>query len=434
MAASVDDLRAVERLIQGLPPKKLEELIKLPGIASKLEKGWLPNPGAQTRAVQSPADELFYGGVAGGGKSDILQGIALTEHKMSLILRRTNKEASRFITRFAEIVGHKDGWNDQKGVFSFPDGRRIEFGGCQLEDDKQKYKGDPRDLVGFDEISDFSETQYRFIKGWNRSVDTEQRCRVVACGNPPTKPSGYWVKTYWGAWLLKTHPNPAEDGELRWYTTIEGKDQEVDGQGPHMIGGRPIMARSRTYIRAELKDNPDLDDAGYESVLAALPDGIRQAYYLGDFDAYIDDDDWQVIPTSWIIAAQDRWEPDGWKKFNMTAAAIDPAGGGLDSAELACRHGGWYAKLVSAQGEDTADGTAMAAMVIRYRKDGCPIVIDIGGGYAGAIIERFKDNTILYHKYDGRSDSMASARGSGLKFANKRAEVWWKFREALEPE
>src|SRR6478752_6567613 len=53
---------------------------------------------------------------------------------------------------------------------------------------------------------------------------------------------------YWGPWLDRTHPNPAKPGELRWFTTINGEDREVDGPGPHMIDGQPVMARSRTFI------------------------------------------------------------------------------------------------------------------------------------------------------------------------------------------
>jgi hypothetical protein len=46
------------------------------------------NPTPQARALESPADELFYGGSAGGGKSDLLIGAALTRHKRSIIFRR----------------------------------------------------------------------------------------------------------------------------------------------------------------------------------------------------------------------------------------------------------------------------------------------------------------------------------------------------------
>jgi hypothetical protein len=76
----------------------------------------------------------------------------------------------------------------------------------------------------------------------------------------------------------------------------------------------------------------------------------------------------------------------------------------------------------------------MAGLVIRYRRDGCPVVVDVGGGYGGAVITRFNDNGIAYLKFDGAARSHASARGSGLRFANKRSEAWWRFREELDPD
>jgi hypothetical protein len=76
--------------------------------------------------------------------------------------------------------------------------------------------------------------------------------------NPPTTAEGLWVVKYWGPWLDITHPNPAKPGELRWFTTVAGEDREVAGPGPHLIYGEPIYARSRTFIRATLSDNPDL--------------------------------------------------------------------------------------------------------------------------------------------------------------------------------
>jgi len=72
--------------------------------------------------------------------------------------------------------------------------------------------------------------------------------------------------------------------------------------------------------------------------------------------------------------------------------------------------------------------------VIRYRRDGCPVVVDVGGGYGGAVITRLKDNGIAYLTFDGAARSLASARGSGLRFANKRSEAWWRFREELDPD
>ena len=55
------------------------------------------------------------------------------------------------------------------------------------------------------------------------------------------------------------------------------------------------------------------------------------------------------------------------KPFSATRTMTAMALGGRDSAELARRHGGWYAELISAKGQETADGSATAAMVVRYR-------------------------------------------------------------------
>lgn len=432
-AATIADLKAVERLLSALAPDKRRELEQNPLVAAELRKRWRPTPGPQTSAYNCLADELYYGGSAGCGKSSLLVGLSLTTHVQSLVLRRTSVEATKLVEEYAAIIGGRDGWNGQDDIWRI-DGKIIDIKGCQHEDDKQKFKGAPHDFIGFDELPDFSESQYRFITGWNRSTIKGQRCRVVAAGNPPTTPEGLWVLKYWGAWLDRTHPNPALPGELRWYTTIRGEDVEVDGPGPHIIDGEPIIARSRTFIPGKLSDNPYLSETNYASVLAAMPPELRAAYKDGNFDASLKDHDFQVIPTAWIEAAQARWKPDGWKGLAMTAMALDPAGGGRDSAELAMRYGAWYAPLITAKGESTADGSVSAATVVRYRKDGCPVVVDVGGGFAGAPIERFRDNAIPYMRFDGGAAAHGRARGSDLMFVNKRAETWWRFREELDPD
>jgi hypothetical protein len=134
------------------------------------------------------------------GKTDLGLGLALTAHRRSLILRRINKDALKLVERIAEIVGDRIGYNGQlqrwKLACSITDrasssgrGHRIvEFAGCENEDDKQRFKGNPHDLIYFDEGTDFLCSQYGFIIAWNRSSDPDQRCRVVVGSNPPTTP------------------------------------------------------------------------------------------------------------------------------------------------------------------------------------------------------------------------------------------------------
>jgi hypothetical protein len=70
-----------------------------------------------------------------------------------------------------------------------------------------------------------------------------------------------------------------------------------------MIDGQPVLARSRTFIRATLSDNPDLARTNYASVLASLPEELRRAYRDGDFTVGMKDAEFQVIPTAWVLEA-----------------------------------------------------------------------------------------------------------------------------------
>ena len=122
--------------LSGLPVKTKKEIID--NIAKATERNiWIPNPGPQTEALFCQADELFFGGQAGGGKTDLEIGLALTAHRRSLILRRTNKEALGVVERMADIIKTREGWSGQQGVWRLPERRTVEVSGCQLEEDKQ---------------------------------------------------------------------------------------------------------------------------------------------------------------------------------------------------------------------------------------------------------------------------------------------------------
>lgn len=399
---------------------------------------WLPNPGPQETAYYCEADELFYGGQAGGGKSALVIGLALTAHQRSLILRRTNKEARGFVEEIAGVLGSRDGFNGQDDLWRLPDGRTIEIGGCQLEDDKQKYKGRAHDLKAFDELADFTEAQYEFICTWNRSTVPGQRCRVVATGNPPTTAEGLWVIKRWAAWLDPSHPYPAKPGELRWYTNgPDGREIEVDGPGPHEINGEMVTARSRTFIPAKLSDNPDLVRTNYGAVLAALPEELRAAYRDGRFDLGLKDQPFQTIPTAWIKAAMERWTEKPPASVPMCAIAVDCSGGGEDPMVLARRHDGWYDKLIEIPGKDIPAeraGSYAGGLVISHRRDNALVIVDMGGGYGGPLYEHLSDNQINVTGYKGGAGGTGRTRDGQLEFFNARSAAIWRFREALDPD
>lgn len=422
-----------------MPEARLLELARLSADSEKAMP-WVPNPGPQSEAYACPADLLLYGGQGGGGKSDILLGLAFTAHRRSLLLRRQYTDLSAITERAIEINGARSGFNGASPPkLRTRDGRLIEFGATAKAGDEQHWQGQPHDLIGLDEAVQFLESQVRFLLGWNRSTDAAQRCRAVLASNPPVTAEGRWIVGMFRPWLDLTYPKPAKPGEIRWFVTDpDGKDVEVAGPAPHQFPDtvRAVMPKSRSFIPASLADNPFLVRTKYQATLDALPEPLRSAVRDGNFMAARVDDEFQVIPTTWIIAAEARWRPNGYKDSEMTAMALDPAGGGRDSAELAARYGGWYAALVSAQGAETADGSTTAATVTKYRRNNCPVVVDVGGGYGGAVMLRLRDNGVPTTGFNGAGSPTPGrkTKDGQLNFANKRAEAWWRFREELDPD
>lgn len=421
--------------VEALPKDKQGQVVEAAKATTKNMR-WVPNPGPQTDAYMSEADELFYGGSAGGGKSDLAIGLAITEHQRSLILREFLDDARGMGERMVEVLGNREGWNGQLAQYRSRD-LAVDFAGCRIDNDKQRFKGKPHDLIVFDEVSDFLESVYTFIIGWNRSAVAGQRCRVVACGNPPTRPEGLWVIKRFAPWLDPKHPNPAKPGELRWFIQDEdGQEHEVDGPGPYEVGAEHVRAKSRTFIRAKLSDNPDLARTNYDATLASLPAEMRAAYRDGRFDASLRDHPAQCIPTAWVVAAKDRWTPRPPQGVPMCALGVDASGGGEDPMVIAKRYDGWYAPMVVIAGKDIpmeSAGAYSAGLVIANRRDGADVVVDMGGGYGGSMYEHLRANQVECKAYKGAEGTPKRSRDGKLHFVNKRSAAYWLFREALDP-
>jgi hypothetical protein len=395
---------------------------------------WTPNPGPQTVARASLADVLLYGGQGGGGKSDLLLGLALLDHRRSLIMRRMRKELRALTDRIIQIHG-RPGFSQQPiACLRTKQGRLIEFGSAQYLGDEQSWQGQPHDLLALDEAAQFLEAQVRFLMGWVRTTEPGQRTRTVLASNPPLSADGDWMIGMFRPWLDVTHPHPAKPGELRWFITDpDGKDEEVAGQQPVEIDGTLLYPKSRTFIPARLSDNPYLVKTGYQRELDALPEPVRSAVRDGNFMAARADDAQQVIPWDWIRAAQLRWQPGPPRGVPMTAMAVDVARGGKDETVLAMRYGGWFAPLLAKAGVDTKDGPAVAALVFGALRDGAPVIIDMGGGWGGSPLDHLKQNGIDVTGHLGAAESHRRTGDGALGFVNARAEGWWRLREALNP-
>lgn len=423
----------MERLVFGLiqDPQSLETELGGP-LWTPLE-GNLP----QREAYEHPAFETYYGGEPGGGKTDLLIGLGLTKHRKSLILRRQATQLPEIVDRLKEILGDKLSRffraSGNGGTFyNIPGGRQIQLGGCDDERDKQKYKGRAHDQKAYDEIGDFLESQYIFINIWCRSVITGQPCRVVATGNPPTNADGEWVLRRWGPWLDPQHPYPAKSGEVRWYTVLSDEEVEVETGDEFEYKGDIIQPRSRTFIRAGLADNIILSVTDYRASLQALPEPLRSMFLRGDYAASKSDHPWQVFPTAWVEAAMARWTGKPAEGMLQTAVGVDVARGGKDKTVIAPRYANWYAPLTKIPGVLTPDGATAAKYVYDELRDEAYVNVDIIGP-GTSVFDTIKALGTEIYAINFGAGSGKYDKHRRLRLVNKRAEAYWRFREALDP-
>jgi len=400
---------------------------------------WLPQEGPQEEAYSSRADVTLYGGAAGGGKTDLAIGLATTQHRETLFIRREAKQLGAVLDRIAQVIDPtRKGYSGQEGRWIVPpwDGvsRQIVIGSTPALGDENKYQGRPRDLLVIDEAANMLEAQVRFLMGWVRSTVPGQRCRTLLCSNPPTSEDGYWLTEMFAAWLDPNHPNRAAPGELRWYAMIDGKEIEVASGDRFEHDGEEVIPQSRTFIPAKLDDNRYLRDSGYRATLQALPEPLRSQMLYGDFTAGRTDHEYQVIPSSWVEEAMDRWEPRELDYHKIHLAGVDPSRGGEDETVVAYRERNYFHELRRWPGHQMKTGGDVAAKVIEEVGQGrCQIHVDVIGIGAAVMdaLSMYLPRRVVPVNVSEKSTGQDWA--GVLTFANKRAELWWNLRDMLDP-
>jgi len=393
-------LAEVLEKVKDLDPKAKAKLTK-EVIENTKDLAWVPSPGPQTDAYYSEADVLLYGGEPGGGKSSLLLGLAFNKHRRSLILRRQYTDLGHLLEEAQKFNGGKEGFNGSPPPkLKRPDGKVIDFGAAAKVGDEQHWQGNPHDLIGVDESTQFAEIQIRFLMGWLRCADDpNQRKRVVLATNPPLSAEGLWCTEWFAPWLDDKFPTPAKPGELR-YAILDDDDKHVwvDGPEPVYIEARQkhITPKSYTYIPASVQDNPFLHGTDYDKELDSMPEEIRSVL-MGGFKTSFRDAPNQVIPTEWVRLAQQRWRPDPPDGIPMCAMGVDCTGGGPDPLVIAPRYDGWYAPLVQIPGKEIPKnqiGKTSAGHVIANRRNKATVIIDMGGGYGGSTYEILDENEL----------------------------------------
>ena len=110
---------------------------------------------------------------------------------------------------------------------------------------------------------------------------------------------------------------------------------------------------------------------------------------------------------------------------------------GKDKMVTATRHDGaairFYRQLVVAKGIDVNTGNLAAAQILQHRKHSAPVQLDVAS-IGTSVYDALNENNIHTVALNNAAASQGRDRSGLLKFFNRRAEFYWRMREALDPE
>ncbi|MBR5152111.1 MAG: phage terminase large subunit [Clostridia bacterium] len=214
--------------------------------------------------MDADADEVLFGGAAGGGKSygqlvDALLYALKYPQSRQLILRRSFPELEHSIIfsslKFypTKVAKYKSGAH----TWEFTNQSLIEFGYLANEKDMLRYQGAEYDVVRFDELTHFTEEQYTYLMS-----------RIRGVNNYPKQ--------------VKSSTNPGGIGHS-WV-----KRRFIDGTEPNKVQTDKESGMRRIFIPSFVQDNLFLMEAdkGYQKRLELLPEAERKALLYGEWEIF----------------------------------------------------------------------------------------------------------------------------------------------------
>ena len=293
----------------------------------------MPQP-TQVMMMSRPEFEAFYGGAAGGGKSDFLLVEALRQvdvpYYQGIIFRKTVPELADLISRsqiLYKAAYPRAKYNITKMVWTFPSGAKIYFGHMQHSKDMLKYQGRHFDYIGFDELTHFTEEEYLYLFSRCRSSGPGLRNYIRSTGNPGGVGHA-WVKA-------------------RFVSVAKPGTRVVKETSTNLPDGTKLkVSRDRVFIPSSVYDNQELlrNSPDYVANLAMLPEAEKRALLYGDWDSFsgqvfrewrndpenYDTQQWThvispfKIPSGWIIGRS--YDFGFAKPFSVGWYAVDYSG------------------------------------------------------------------------------------------------------------
>lgn len=262
-----------------------------------------PTP-KQLAFLMLPHFEAFYGGAAGGGKSDALLMGALQYVNVpgysAIIFRKTFADlrlAGALIDRSQQwLTGTDAKWDGQQHRWLFPRwGSQVAFGYIGSELDKYRYQGSEFQYVAFDELTQFYEEDYLYLfsrvrrKHCPRHANKpDRRCKTCreffAQSKVPLR--------------IRSASNPGGLGGL-WVR----QRFQIERVGDIYRG----TSKVRPHVPAFLSDNPYLEQEEYQNSLMNLDPVTREQLLRGD----------------WGVTAEGRIRKSWVKRFSMSGEYIN---------------------------------------------------------------------------------------------------------------
>jgi predicted phage terminase large subunit-like protein len=312
----------------------------------------VPHPPQQAFLLLNFLSEVFYGGAAGGGKSDAGLMAALQYADVpgysALIIRRTYQDLAlpgAIMDRASEWLagtGARARDGGKRWEFPTPDPRRpatLQFGYAQSHKDVTRYQGAEFQFVFVDELTHFEERTYRYL--FSRLRGPSAPC--ANCVHPTSQPAGKSrthdeghdqcscghdhvaarscpeceCDEYDAVGCRCVEPAadraaiddlgkplfvPAPDG-----TTLADVPLRMRaGSNPGGLGHEWVRARfidpetkqpDAVFVPAKLSDNPSLDRRAYRESLGLLTEVERRRLEEGDWEV---GDEGDLFERSWF--------------------------------------------------------------------------------------------------------------------------------------
>ena len=376
---------------------------------------WKPHPGPQTEAFRYFwVFEILYGGAKGGGKTDWLlfdfldpELIELPNYR-GIIFRRTFPRLREIIDRSHQWFLHIAEYNKGDRCWVFPSGAKLFFAHCQYEESKYDYQGHEYQYEGFDQIEEFTESQYSFLKVQARTSDARIPVRIRCTANPGNV-GHLWVKRRF-----------------------------IDEKEP-MVLYKDQLGLTSMFIPAKIYDNPSLieNDPLYVKRLESLPEQERKALLEGDWNIFAGQYFKEWTPRVHVV--EPYYVPTLWKRFiagdygfknpsSIGWYAVNPEGGVVRYREIYEEglHYDVLAKRICEESGDEQINYGVFDPAIFGDKQHHSLTKDAREGKSGAEVMQ---EVISKHYEDREQDSFLVTRAD-----NRRIEGWRNLRQSLRVE